>query len=444
VRAAHEGTARTGVRELDGVLNALARATRRLAWLPDGRPRLRSSRLPIRAGPARVISINTNAAATQAVQALAAASGEVQAAQQRVATGLKVKSAKDDAATYAIAQNMRTRSDGLGTVIGGLNRARSLLDVTYAAAADISDALSQMKQHALTLSDPTLDAASQSAVLADLQALTSRIDQSAQSAAFNGTNLLVPIADAPAAQAVPGGGPSPTLSFSTPMDGRPALIDLSYSFYNTSPASPNAPQMTVAGTNSDASVSFSVPRKAGKTANYDSTFLYGDWHDLDAVNPASVDVGFTTSPFPAPSPSDFGVTVNSLTVTSFRTHENILCAPDGATEQIDYNPMTSDWLGLTGLTSMNPDQILNAVATATLRVTKGAQNLGSTSQRIASQIAQLSKSRDTLDAGIGNIVDADMAQEAARLQAAQARRQLATTSLSMAAASSQWISRLFQ
>jgi flagellin len=405
---------------------------------------VRSRRASPRAGAARVISINTNAAATQAVQALAAASSEVQAAQQRVSTGLKVKSAKDDGAIYAIAQNMKTRSDGLETVIGGLNRAKSLLDVTYAAAADISDTLSRMKQHALTLNDPTLDPASQSAVMADLQSLVSRIDQSAQSASFNGTNLLVPIADAPVSQAVPSGGPSPTLSFSTPMDGRPALLDMSYSFYNTSPAPANAPQMTVTGTNPDASTTFSVPRKAGKTANYDSSFVYGDWHDLGADNPASVDVSFTTSPFPAPSPSAYGVTVNSMTVTSFRTHENILSSPDGATEQIYYNPMTSDWLGLTGLTSMNSDQILNAVSTAMLRVTKGAQNLGSTSQMISSQIAQLAKSRDALDAGIGNIVDADMAKEAARLQAAQARQQLATTSLSMAASSSQWISRLFQ
>lgn len=54
------------------------------------------------------------------------------------------------------------------------------------------------------------------------------------------------------------------------------------------------------------------------------------------------------------------------------------------------------------------------------------------------------KSRDALDAGIGNLMDADLAKESAKLQAAQVKQQLATQTLSIANGQPQWLLSLFR
>ncbi len=77
--------------------------------------------------------------------------------QNRINTGLKVASAKDNGAIWAIAQNQRSTSSSLNSVISSLQRGQSTVDVALSAGNSVSDLLLQMKEKALAAADVTLD-----------------------------------------------------------------------------------------------------------------------------------------------------------------------------------------------------------------------------------------------------------------------------------------------
>ncbi|MDY8109057.1 flagellin [Fulvimarina sp. 2208YS6-2-32] len=87
---------------------------------------------------------------------------------------------------------------------------------------------------------------------------------------------------------------------------------------------------------------------------------------------------------------------------------------------------------------------INVVDQAIESVTTAASNLGSITNRIEMQRDFLSKLTDTIDKGIGTLVDADMTEESTKLKALQTQQQLGVQALSIANASSQSIMQLFQ
>ncbi|GAB4521912.1 MAG: flagellin [Parvularculaceae bacterium] len=135
-------------------------------------------------------SINTNPGAFIALQTLNSTNRELATVQSRINTGLAVASAKDNGAIFAIAQNQRAEVASLNAVGQSIDRAVSAVDVALAAGEAISDLLIELKEKALAASDASLDTASRDALKADFDALRNQIDQIAQSAEFNGLNLL--------------------------------------------------------------------------------------------------------------------------------------------------------------------------------------------------------------------------------------------------------------
>ena len=120
-------------------------------------------------------SINTNSGALIALQNLNATQTELTQTQNRISTGKKVSSAKDDGATWAIAQSQTATSNSLNAVLSSLQRANSVLDVSQAAGSSVADLLSQMKEKALAASDTTLDVNSRAALNTDFMALRDQI-----------------------------------------------------------------------------------------------------------------------------------------------------------------------------------------------------------------------------------------------------------------------------
>ncbi len=137
-----------------------------------------------------MLSVNTNTGAMVALQYLNKTEGELQTAQTHINTGLKVATAKDDGATFAIAQNMRGNVAGYQAVSDSLNRGVSTVDVAISAGSAISDLLIELKAKALAAADASLDTASRSALNADFTALRDQITTIVSNAEFNGTNLV--------------------------------------------------------------------------------------------------------------------------------------------------------------------------------------------------------------------------------------------------------------
>lgn len=137
-----------------------------------------------------MLSVNTNTGAMVALQYLNQTQAQISTTQSAISTGQKVASAKDDGATYAIAQNMRGNVAGYQSVSDSLSRAMSATDVAISAAQSISDLMITMKQKALSAADTSIDTASRAALNNDFTAMRNQIQTIVDNATFNGFNLL--------------------------------------------------------------------------------------------------------------------------------------------------------------------------------------------------------------------------------------------------------------
>jgi flagellin len=135
-------------------------------------------------------SVNTNASALTALQYLTATQGQLAKTQNAINSGLKVASARDNGAIYAIAQNQRGAVAGYASVISSINNATSSVDVALSAGQSISDLLIQLKQKALSAADASIDTASRQALNSDFTALRDQISTIVKNAVFNGFNLV--------------------------------------------------------------------------------------------------------------------------------------------------------------------------------------------------------------------------------------------------------------
>ena len=106
-------------------------------------------------------SINTNYGAAVALQNLNATNAMLERTQNRVSTGLKVGSAKDNGAIYAIATSQRAEMGAQDAVRQSLQRGQSIVDVALAAGDTVTAGLNELKSIAVALADApkTYDAA---------------------------------------------------------------------------------------------------------------------------------------------------------------------------------------------------------------------------------------------------------------------------------------------
>jgi len=134
-------------------------------------------------------SINTNYGALVALQSLNQTTKELGVVQNRVNTGLKVASAKDNGAIFAIAEGQRVRLASIGSVQDGIDRATSVIDTALSAGEAIGDILKQLKEKATAAQASDLSQDQRNALQADFDALRDQVDQIANAATFNGSNL---------------------------------------------------------------------------------------------------------------------------------------------------------------------------------------------------------------------------------------------------------------
>lgn len=135
-------------------------------------------------------SVNTNAAALDALQNLNRTSGELERVQTAINTGLSVASAKDNSAIFAIAQTLRADVSGIRAATSSIDRALSTIDVAIAAGEAVSDLLIEMKEKAVAAKDAGLDTASRDSLNNDFSQLRNQINSIVDNAEFNGTNVV--------------------------------------------------------------------------------------------------------------------------------------------------------------------------------------------------------------------------------------------------------------
>lgn len=135
-------------------------------------------------------SVNVNPTALSALRTLNDTTRALSQTQTRINTGLRVSSAKENAAIFSIAQKLRADLIGFSAVKQSLDRSISTTDIALAAATAVSDLLISMKEKAVAAADQGLDTTSRDALAEDFESLRDQITTIVNNAEFNGTNLI--------------------------------------------------------------------------------------------------------------------------------------------------------------------------------------------------------------------------------------------------------------
>jgi len=134
--------------------------------------------------------INTNIASLNAQRNLTGSQNAINTSLQRLSTGLRINSAKDDAAGLAISERMTTQINGLNQAVRNANDGISLAQTAEGALSQIGDNLQRIRQLAVQSSSATNSAEDRGALQKEVSQLVAEIQRVSKDTAFNGTSLL--------------------------------------------------------------------------------------------------------------------------------------------------------------------------------------------------------------------------------------------------------------
>jgi flagellin len=134
--------------------------------------------------------INTNVASLNAQRNLTTSQGQMATALQRLSSGLRINSAKDDAAGLAISERFTTQIRGLNQAVRNANDGISLSQTAEGALAETGTALQRIRELAIQSANSTNSASDRAALNAESAQLLAEVQRIAQTTQFNGQNIL--------------------------------------------------------------------------------------------------------------------------------------------------------------------------------------------------------------------------------------------------------------
>ena len=134
--------------------------------------------------------INTNLASLNAQRNLMSSQTDLQTSLQRLSSGLRVNSAKDDAAGLSIATKMDSQIRGMTVAARNANDGISMIQTADGALSNVSDALQRIRELAVQGANETNGTAEWSNIDTEVQALNTEIGRIATDTKFNGTAVL--------------------------------------------------------------------------------------------------------------------------------------------------------------------------------------------------------------------------------------------------------------
>ena len=136
------------------------------------------------------LTVNTNVASLSAQRSLGGSQNMLNTSLERLSTGLRINSAKDDAAGLAIGERFTSQVRGLNQAARNTNDAISLVQTAEGALKEVSSNLQRIRELAVQSVNATNSASDRDALDGEVQQLIAEIDRVASKTQFNGTTLL--------------------------------------------------------------------------------------------------------------------------------------------------------------------------------------------------------------------------------------------------------------
>lgn len=382
-------------------------------------------------------SILTNSGAIVALQTLKMTNKNLSMTQNHISTGRYINKASDGAATWAIAKTMETDRDSFSTISRGLNNAATVVGVAEEKASGIKEDLNSIKQLLLQASNPDNDVTLN---WKEVEQWINNIESKINQAQFNGVNLLNKDGT--------GNGDGQPYRVVGSLDRaygetttRQTAIEVASSDLKTQvldvlkqwtePTNAREAQQFLSGAGTPtthADFGRDIAEYLG-TAAVAAVADDATTANIDESRPAVAAIPAATGDRKAELEAKY--TVGSV------TGANVLVTANRSANEAAYEALYTT--ANTGLTASE-----NSIESLIKIAIDETARLGSAKSRIESQTKSVDLLKDALTQGIGVLVDADLEESSARLQALQAQQQLGIQALSMANQAPQSVLSLFR
>jgi len=398
-------------------------------------------------------SINTNNGAMIALQTLQSVNKNLGDVQGQISTGLKVGSAKDNSAVFAISQVMKSDVSGFKAVSDSLSLGSSTLSVASAATSSIGDTLNEIKGKIVAAQESNVD---RGKLQDEISSLVKQVTSVTDAAQFNGLNLL-------------DGSAGAQLDILSSLD-RDSDGNVSATKINVDLSATNLSTTAGVGAGTSFGATTGGINTAGDkfatTADATTGTATVELDDLDAGEVLSITVGENTYEYTGAAADDHEAAAYAIRdqinaankdgtdgISATADADGILTITNGTSGSIGISgeANTSATGGLADLATINIDgtdqqrsDALTNIETMIDTVINAQATFGTAEKRIEMQGEFMSKLTDSFTSGIGSLVDADMEAASARLQALQVQQQLGTQALSIANQAPQQLLSLFR
>ncbi len=390
-------------------------------------------------------TINTNINSLNAQRNLGTSQGSLAMSMQRLSSGLRVNSAKDDAAGLAIAERMNTQVRGLTVGARNSNDGISLAQTAEGALGKVGDMLQRMRELAVQASNATNSKADRAALQAEVKQLTDEVDRVAKQTSFNGTKILDGSFSGAVFQVGANSGDNITVGALTDTTAS-GLSDVAYAYTQTSNIQASSITDTSAVTSStvfsitDGTTTWDLgPIKAASSGTERMGQL------IEAINRKSADSGVTAF-LSQDAAGTYTIDIMSsrldsvgdavtMTLSGGFTAANFGAAGAALASEIDAATTTTEALGIDTLTvdtQRNAWVALKKIDSAIDQVNNARADLGALQSRFENSVGSIEIQVENLSASRGRIVDADFAKETANLSRTQILQQAGTAMVAQA------------
>jgi flagellin len=380
--------------------------------------------------------INTNVVSLNAQRNLTTSQNALATSLQRLSSGMRINSAKDDAAGLAISQRMTSQINGLNQAARNANDGISMSQTAEGALGEIGNNLQRIRDLSVQSRNASNSVSDRTALNNEVQQLKSEIDRVASTTSFNGIKLLDGSFTNQAFQV--GANVGETISISSLVNAQSSSLGTTTtSSANVTGAAPTGFTAITAGDLTINGVSVGAVAAGGPAATYGANLAA-------AINTVSGTTNVTATADAAGKVSLVNVSGSSTTVTFAGASATQAITGLTAGTTAATSTTVAGFAGVDISTTVGADVAIAAMDSALSAINAGRADLGAYQNRFSSAISNVQTTSENLTASRSRIVDTDFAAETATLSRNQVLQQAGTAMLAQANAMPQSVLSLLK